>query len=81
MPQSFVVPITMVHLWDSCPVDIYFSSICLSVSVCLFVCLFDYTNPQSLTDLDQSWYEASLGAGADQHKVADAFGQGAQRRA
>ena len=51
---------------------IYFLKLNLSVCAdacvraCVSVC---YTNPQFLTDLDQNWYEASLGAGAKQGQV------------
>ena len=36
---------------------------CVCLPVCLSVCLFRYTNQQFSTDLDQNWYEASLGEG------------------
>ena len=41
------------------------------------------TIPQFSTDLDQSWYEVSLGAGAeeDQGQVTNTFGRGAQHQA
>ena len=32
-----------------------------------------YTNPQFSTNFDETWYEASLGVGAEQGQVADAL--------
>ena len=43
---------------------------------CVSVC---YTNPQFSTDFDETWYEASLGARAEQGQVANALGQTAQQ--
>ena len=50
----------------------------LSACVCACACIL-YINPQFSTDLDKTWYNASLGAGAEQGQVADAFGQTAQQ--
>ena len=50
----------------------------LNLSACILVCLFGYTNPQFLTGLNQSWYDASLGQVADQRQVANAFDRGAK---
>ena len=43
------------------------------------VCVSSLYKSTVLTDLDKNWYEASLGAGAEQGQVADALGRTAQQ--
>ena len=53
-----------------------YKALFVCMRACLSVC---YTNPQFSTDFDKTWYEASLGAGAEQGQVANALGRTAQQ--